>query len=60
MLAKGTSHQTQVSREIVEENRELGRANLEMVEEMRETRIAQDRPHILVDADYTYQPALAS
>ena len=47
-----------MSREIVQENRALVRANREMVEEMRETRIAQDRPHVLVDPDYSYMPAL--
>jgi hypothetical protein len=57
-LTRGASEQSRVSREIVEENCALVRANREMVEEMRETRIAQDRPHILVDVDYTYQPAL--
>jgi len=52
------SYQAQASREALEENRELVRANREMVKEMRETRIAQDRPHVLVEVDYTYSPAL--
>lgn len=52
------SYQAQASREALEENRELVRANREIVKEMRETRIAQDRPHVLVEVDYTYSPAL--
>lgn len=58
ILSRGASKQAAVSREIVQENRELVRANREMVEEMRQTRIAQDRPHVLVDLDFTYAPAL--
>ncbi len=57
ILARGTARQAEVSRQVVQENRELVRANREMVEEMRQTRIAQDRPHILVDIDFTYAPA---
>ncbi|MGB3634539.1 MAG: hypothetical protein WA982_10910 [Rubrobacteraceae bacterium] len=38
--------------------REMARSNQRMVEEMQETREAQERPHIIVDADYTHSPAI--
>lgn len=45
-LASRTGEMTEVNGESVRENRE-------MVEEMREARIAQERPHVIVDTDHS-------
>jgi hypothetical protein len=55
-LANRTGEMAEQSHETVEENRKMVEANREMVEEIREARIAEERPHVIVDTDHSEPP----
>ena len=55
-LARESGTMAKASQEAARENRRMVEVNREMVEEMREARIAQDQPQIIVDADYSKPP----
>lgn len=57
-LAIWAAVQARASQETSEANRAMVQANREMVKEMQEARISQERPHIIVDADYSRDPLI--
>lgn len=57
-LAVATIYLAYKTGKMVEANRDTVEANREMVAEMRASRVAQERPQIVVDADYSRSPLI--
>ncbi len=57
-LAVATIYLAYKTGKMVEANRDTVEANREMVAEMKASRVAQERPQVIVDADYSRSPLI--
>lgn len=58
VLAVAAIYQAYKTGKMVEANRDTVEANREMVAEMKASRVAQERPQVVVDADYERSPLI--